>query len=37
MVSDRESLDFHMGPEGVFLLPQYVSFSLVEELRQHFP
>ena len=37
VVSDRESPDFHVGPGGVFMLPQYVGFSLVEELKQHFP
>ncbi|XP_049662185.1 coiled-coil domain-containing protein 81-like [Accipiter gentilis] len=30
VVSDRESLDFHMGPEGVFLLPQF-DFTLPSE------
>lgn len=33
VVSDRQSPDFRMGPGGVFVLPQYVHFSLVEELR----
>jgi len=37
VVSGRESPDFCVGPGGVFVLPQYVRFSLAEELRQCFP
>lgn len=34
VVSGRESPDFHMGLGGVFVLPQYVHFLLVEEPSQ---
>lgn len=33
VISDGERSRFRMGPGGIFVLPKYVGFSLLEELR----